>query len=177
MGGGIDSTAAAMMLNLDGFDVQGIHFSYGQRANAGEVKATHSLASFLGIALSNQVLRFPRATRGNELLARNALFVLAACPLAFKTRRMLVLGIHSGTDYYDCSGPFVWHMQRILDGYFGGSVQLVAPLADWSKAQIVDWGRSHGLPFSTTFSCQTGPSSACGVCPSCLMRKELKVDE
>lgn len=177
LGGGIDSAAAAMMLHFDGFGVQGIHFSYGQPANGGEIAAVNSFADYLGITYRNKTLRFPHVIRGDELLARNALFVLAASPLAYRDERILVLGIHAGTNFYDSSPYFVRDMQSVLDGYYGGAVQLMAPFVMWSKAQVVDWSRKHELPFSRTFSCQVGPALACGKCPSCIARKELHVDD
>jgi 7-cyano-7-deazaguanine synthase len=77
------------------------------------------------------------------------------------------IGIHAGTEYPDCSPAFVDAMQRLLDVYSGGEVQLDAPFLSWSKPEIWEYARRLGVPLDATYSCEFGPRP-CGQCLSCV---------
>ena len=66
-----------------------------------------------------------------ENFGRNALFILAAAGTVERRPLTIAVGIHALTDYYDTTPLFIKHMQRLLNGYSGGSVILSVPfLAD-----------------------------------------------
>jgi 7-cyano-7-deazaguanine synthase len=65
-------------------------------------------------------------------------------------------------DYLDCRPPFLEDMAAAL-----GCI-ISAPLATYSKRQIVKVARRLGLARSDTWSCYLGGPVACGKCPSCI---------
>jgi 7-cyano-7-deazaguanine synthase len=108
--------------------------------------------------------------RGYEFLGRNALFVLAAGSLGPPPLRVS-LAINRGPEYYDISPRFLIDCQRMLDGYFGGTVVLEAPFVDYSKKDIIRYCKRRKVPLNITYSCQKKNSPPCGRCPTCLDRE------
>ena len=85
----------------------------------------------------------------------------------------IILGIHSGTEYFDCSEIFLNKLNDIIDCYSKGTVYIEAPFLMWSKANIVEYAKKQNVPLYLTYSCSTSNNGPCGKCPSCLERKEL----
>jgi 7-cyano-7-deazaguanine synthase len=59
-----------------------------------------------------------------------------------------------------------------------GRITVVAPLADMSKAQVVEAGLNlaNPPPFAETYSCYVGEKSHCGECATCIERvKAFKI--
>ena len=83
------------------------------------------------------------SSRG-EFLARNALLVLIAAGDYSQKTTEHRLGIHALTDYYDTTPLFIKHMQRLLNGYSGGSVTLSAPFLADTKAEVIRLQRERG---------------------------------
>ena len=51
-----------------------------------------------------------------------------------------------------------------------GGVEVLAPLMDLSKEDIVKLGAKLGVPFELTWSCYSGGEKPCGHCDSCKLR-------
>ena len=85
----------------------------------------------------------------------------------------IILGIHDGTGYADCTQQFVDQMNRVIDCYANGTIILEAPFVSWFKSEIVSYCKDNSLPVHLTYSCETGAVPPCGHCLSCLDRKEL----
>ncbi len=60
-----------------------------------------------------------------------------------------------------------------MDGYFGGDLQVNAPLINLTKPEIWRLAISDGLPVDLIYSCQKGDDPPCGECPSCQDRRAL----
>lgn len=60
-------------------------------------------------------------------------------------------------------------------------IEIVAPLIDMDKIDIVKTGVDYNVPFELTYSCYKGTHTHCGVCESCKRRKrafrKLKIDD
>jgi 7-cyano-7-deazaguanine synthase len=85
------------------------------------------------------------------------------------------LGIHSGTDYYDCTSAFANHVQRLLDGYFGGLIVLDTPFIDHTKQDIYAYCRVKEVPVALTYSCERNRKVPCGECLSCRERTSYDI--
>jgi 7-cyano-7-deazaguanine synthase len=59
--------------------------------------------------------------------------------------------------------------------YSNGEVQFDAPFISIVKPGIIEFGRTHSLPFHLTYSCEGGTAPPCGVCPSCRDRAALAI--
>lgn len=108
-----------------------------------------------------------------EICGRNAMLVLQAYCLSGFGSYKIILGIHSGTEYFDCSEVFLNKLNDIIDCYSKGTVYIEAPFLMWSKANIVEYAKKQNVPLDLTYSCSTSNTIPCGKCPSCLERKEL----
>lgn len=134
---------------------------------AREARAASQVCSYYGIKLKK--LTYKGLGRWSEgfIPARNALLLLSglmACPFP---AAILAIGIHSGTQYSDCSPMFLRAMQDLLDIYTNGRVRIVAPFLTWNKRQIWDYCNKQQVPLDLTYSCEAGRDQPCGSCRSC----------
>ena len=108
-----------------------------------------------------------------EICGRNALLIIQAlCFKGFGTYK-IILGIHDGTSYADCSSNFVKIINYLLDFYGNGTIYLEAPFITWNKLEISLYCKKNFVPYHLTYSCETGHIPPCGICKSCLDRKEF----
>lgn len=81
--------------------------------------------------------------------------------------------------YPDCRPEYIEAYQKMADiatrkTVEGSTIQIVTPLIDLSKVEIIKLGHELGVDFSMTSSCYN-PShdgKACGKCDSCILRRE-----
>ena len=170
--GGIDSTALLDFYLRRKVNLHCVHFQYGQSNAESERVALENVTRHYGLAAKVITLDWSMARRRSEILCRNSLFVLAAASLGFVPAE-ISLGIHSDSPYYDCSQQFVMDSQRLLDGYFSGSVRLETPLIEFTKSDIVIYCKQNDVPVDLTYSCQIQNNPPCGSCQSCIDRRLL----
>lgn len=174
LGGGLDSTALIPFYLSRGDCVRGVHFDYGQPSAEGERRSVLEIAAYYAIPTEMVDLGLPVASVRDEYLCRNAIFLLGAASILDSTNARLSLGIHAGTLYYDCSSPFLADVQRLLDGYFGGTVRVEAPLIEFTKRDVFDFCLRNQVPIDLTFSCERQSIYPCGECRSCGERAMLR---
>jgi 7-cyano-7-deazaguanine synthase len=86
----------------------------------------------------------------------------------------VLIANHSGdhTIYPDCRPEFIAAIDKAVEaGTFAG-VRIVSPFCDITKRDIAILGRDLGVPFEHTYSCYEGGHKHCGVCGTCVERKE-----
>lgn len=86
----------------------------------------------------------------------------------------LVIAAHSGDHaiYPDCREPFMQAMASAMsEGTYAG-IQLLRPFIHSDKTGIARRGAALGLDFSETWSCYKGGAIHCGVCGTCVERRE-----
>lgn len=176
LGGGTDSAALLPFYLSRSATARGVHFDYGQPSARGERRSALSLAKHYGIPVETPTLGLTVASTKGEYHCRNALLVLAATSVAPRSRLGVAIGIHADTPYYDCTPAFVEDMQRVLDGYYGGTVCIEAPFLEFSKRDVFDYCLEHDVPVGLTFSCERRGDRHCGRCASCKDRKMLNED-
>ena len=170
MSGGIDSASVAAAYRHKGIQPSGVFVDYGQPSARSEWSAAQEIARHYGVAIRKVSLGFQLASQQDEFYGRNALLVLAATGVIETRPLQISLGIHALSEYYDTTPLFVRHMQRILNGYFGGSVTLSAPFIAETKAGVIEFAKKNHVPLELTYSCEVQDSPECGLCPSCLDR-------
>src|SRR4029077_17475930 len=167
LSGGLDSSACVEFFRSQGRRIRALFIDYGQQSADREAAAATAVASFFGIPIS-AVKHSPITTNAAGLiLGRNAFLVSCALLNGDLEVGTICIGIHSGTNYWDCSPEFVSLAQAMLDGYTNGQVKLSAPFLDWTKKEIWDFCKATSVPIELTYSCELGKSPPCGQCQSC----------
>lgn len=69
---------------------------------------------------------------------------------------LISIGIHSGTNYSDCSELFVDKLQNIFDLYCDGKISIDAPFLEWTKSDIWKFATENDVPIHLTYSCEKG---------------------
>lgn len=85
-----------------------------------------------------------------------------------------VIGAHSGDHaiYPDCREEFMNSMSDALRlGTYQG-IEILSPFVHQTKSQIVRQGHDLGVDFSKTWSCYKGEHLHCGICGTCVERRE-----
>ncbi len=145
------------------------------------------LGALGGSALTDAGLEVPDAPKDGAIgdaipvtyvPARNTVFI------AFALAYAEVVGaheIHLGVNamdysgYPDCRPEYIAAFQDVANlatkqAVEGKGPQLVTPLIDMSKADIVRAGIAADAPLELTWSCYRGAGKACGTCESCTLR-------
>lgn len=147
------------------------------------------LAAFGGSALTDAAIPVPR-DRPDEALAadipttyvpaRNTVFLALALALAEASRATAIgLGVNAidYSGYPDCRPEYLDAFRHLASlatkaGVEGHAPEIVAPLVDLTKAQIVALGVELGLDLGLTTSCYDPDPAGrpCGHCDSCRLR-------
>ncbi len=110
--------------------------------------------------------------------ARNTIFLSFALAYAEAIQASRVyLGVNAldYSGYPDCRPAYIAAMQQVFDlgtkqGLGGNGIQIVAPLINLHKTEIIQLGNRLGVSWADTWSCYDGGELACGVCDSCQLR-------
>jgi len=172
-GGGIDSALCMHLAAENSITSRCLHVDYGQPSAEHEWGAVQRLAS--KYRHSSFRIRFAGARRHTpgRYLGRNATLINLALLELLPIESQIWIGIHAGTNFYDCSGRFFELSSSLVAEESDGKVRLIAPLLELSKREIVDHSRRIGLPINQTYSCQMGQIPPCGKCLSCIDRGVL----
>lgn len=199
--GGLDSTTVLVYALKHGYDVYPLTFSYGQR-HAIEIKQSErtlekygllnrqtifsiDLTPFVNCSLINKNLEVPEFAENRipstYVPSRNLIFLSVASGFAETLcAEKIFIGVNSVdySGYPDCRPEFVDAFNKTIavgtkQGVESG-IEVVAPILNMSKKEIVELGMSLGVDYSLTHSCYnpTKDGLSCGVCDSCRLRLE-----
>lgn len=172
MSGGLDSTALCHFLSQH-YYVCPIFVDYGQRAAASERKAALQVAKALGLSLREVRFVIDKSFGPGEILGRNLFLISAALVSLPPDHQMICLGVHAGTNYYDCSETFLKRADQLVAECTDRKVSVFAPFLQWMKPDIHNYSVNNSLPIGLTYSCESGEVNGCGKCNSCLDREAL----
>ena len=172
-GGGIDSALCMHLLKAEGKAFRAVHVDFGQDAREMEWTSVFQTAARFGVPAEQIVVRGEARFSPDEVRGRNASLIFLALMHLRPTEKLICIGIHAGTPFYDCSMTFFNDISRLVAEHTDSRVRLIAPLREYGKPEIVALARSMGLRFELTYSCQRGVEGGCGVCHSCKDRKAL----
>ncbi|MFA6591949.1 MAG: 7-cyano-7-deazaguanine synthase QueC [Bacteroidales bacterium] len=86
----------------------------------------------------------------------------------------VLIANHAGdhTIYPDCRPEFINSMSKAaVEGTFAG-IKILSPYCKITKREIAMIGKTLGIDYSKTYSCYKGGERHCGVCGTCVERKE-----
>ena len=169
--GGVDSSTLLWLSVQQGLEPVALFVDFGQPAAEAESNAIASICEGLHVPWRHVQYAGSKFGAG-EIRARNA-FLLHVALLEFPSDSgIVVLGIHAGTDYADCSPEFMEIMGRSYGLYTGGTIIAVAPFLDWTKLDVYRLANQVGVPIAKTYSCEAS-NSPCEKCNSCADRRLL----
>jgi 7-cyano-7-deazaguanine synthase len=198
--GGLDSVTLSYLLRSEGYDLNLLAFDYGQRHRkelefarrcAGRLEARidvvdlSSVTPLLAGSSLTDDIPVPHGHYAAPNMAvtivpnRNALMLTIAYAAAVsRETEAVAIGVHTGDHfiYPDCRPAFIESfaaMQKIaVEGCGHPDLRLLAPFITFSKADIVKRGAELNVPFEDTWSCYEGGDIHCGLCGTCVERKE-----
>jgi 7-cyano-7-deazaguanine synthase len=197
---GMDSTVAAQWALKQGYDITLLHFNYKCRAESKENECIKKIAEYFDCNLVTIHTDFIKDVIGHSRLVGEGEVNtdgdgIAGAELAFEwvpARNLIFLSIAAGyaeahkIDYIILGGNleesgayadneliFQQKFNDILPNALnlGNRVQILTPIANLMKPEIVKLGIDLKAPLDLTWSCYEAGDLHCGKCGPCFMRK------
>lgn len=184
LSGGLDSTTLMYHLYSYGQKLYPVAFDYDQRHR-------RELDSARAIAPGVQVLPFPRLRRQDPQIPNGHYNSSRMKAMVYPNRNMVMLALAAGiavdlkadaiayaahagdhTIYPDCRPEFFESCKQTIQLGNWRAPDVIAPFIHLTKAQIVTRGALLRVPFHLTWSCYKGGEKHCGLCGTCVERKE-----
>lgn len=197
LSGGVDSTTLLAHRVARGTAVLTVSVDYGQRHKreldaAAEISRHYGLANvvldlsawgreLIGSALTDSEVEVPHGHYTAETMKstvvpnRNATLLMAAAGVALtRGADQLCTAVHSGDHaiYPDCRPGFLDHIDSACLFATDGAMRISAPFVDSTKTDIVRLGAELDAPLGLTWSCYEGGARHCGLCGTCVERRE-----
>lgn len=196
--GGMDSVVALHDAVSKGAEVRSVlTFQYGSKHNEAELRCAALHAKELGLVHRVIHLDFNAWGFKSDLLQsggaipdghyadqvmrqtvvpfRNGIMLAIAAGIAESMdAEKVVIAAHKGDHaiYPDCRQAFLWAMSQAMSVGTYKHVKLFAPFSNMTKGEIVTRGTELGVDFANTWSCYKGGQLHCGVCGTCIERRE-----
>ena len=196
--GGLDSCVAAALACAEGFELAFLHIDYGQRTSKREKQAFNNIADHYqvrnrlianakyfkkigGSALTDTSIPVPLADLNRHNIPssyvpfRNANFLSIATSWAelLGAVRIYIGAVEEDSSGYpDCRRSFFKAFNNVIkEGTRPETLlEIVTPLIQLNKTDIVKKGTALQAPLHLTWSCYAEEKLACGKCDSCLLR-------
>jgi 7-cyano-7-deazaguanine synthase len=197
LSGGMDSCVTAAIASITN-RIAVIHFNYGQRTEARELKAFNDIADYYkaekrlvvdfehfikigGSSLTDKNIEVTKADLLNKEIPssyvpfRNA-NILSACVSwaeVIGANSVFIGAVYEdASGYPDCRPQFFEAFEKMVE--LGTKpetkIKIETPIIHFSKADIVKKGIELKAPLHLTWSCYQNEDEACGVCDSCAFR-------
>ena len=202
LSGGLDSSVVLSVCQDEGYDIYAISFDYGQRHKVeleyAKFQATFfncishevfKMEFYGGSALTDDI-KVPKNRDSHSMSkdipvtyvpSRNIVFLSFASGYAeCHDIDNIFLGVNAidYSGYPDCRKNFIDNFEKLINkstkkGLEGSKFKINTPLINLSKKDIIKLGHKNGVDFSMTSSCYSPQlKKNCGVCDSCLLRKQ-----
>lgn len=197
LSGGMDSVTVFYQSLRDHEVTACLTFDYGAKHHAREIPMAslharrhgiphHTVAlDFMARLFQSDLLRSGGAIPDGHYAAesmrrtvvpfRNGIMLAAAAGFAESSgAEGVVIAAHAGDHaiYPDCREPFLRAMgAAIAEGTYA-RIRLLRPFIAMDKAAIARRGGELGVDFAETWSCYKGGELHCGVCGTCVERRE-----
>lgn len=178
-----------------------VSFDYGSNHNTREIECARKQCELLGIEHISIPLDFMGKYFRSSLLSgadaipeghyadenmkstvvpfRNGIMLSVACGMAeSRDLKHVMIANHGGDHaiYPDCRSGFIDAMsQAMREGTYEG-VDIIAPFTHITKGEIAKIGKKLGVDYGLTYSCYKGGEKHCGVCGTCVERREAMAE-
>ena len=201
LSGGLDSYTAGAIAKAEGHELYALTVRYGQ-VHAREIEAARQVGAALAVTqhleldvplskiggsalVGDGAIPKDRSLTASDIPstyvpARNTVFLSLAMAWAeVLGAAAIVIGVNAldYSGYPDCRPEYLRAFERLAAlatkaGVEGRSLQILAPLLELSKAEIIRRGLALGVDYGLTLSCyDPGPDGRpCGRCDSCRLR-------
>ncbi len=192
LSGGIDSATCLYWAKSKGYEVYTLTINYYNRW-VKEVEAARLIAKGAGVELIELDLPFVKEAfnlygysnyKDDDLRwpfyipSKNLLFYSIAAHLAEYMHVRWIVGGHNRDDtlfFNDASKEYIDGINRLFKQGFmlNEPAEIVTPLADLSKVEVVRLALQLGVPLEHTWSCHRRVEKHCGRCHGCISRLEI----
>jgi 7-cyano-7-deazaguanine synthase len=189
LSGGIDS-ATCLYATKEKYGIRALTLEYDGIAQS-EIQSAKKVANGLGVR-DHRIVRLPDLREAGDIVEgrfgslpstyipmRNIIFYSFASSFAEEARASIIVGGHNLDDtkiFRDVSDEFfqllektIWSGSEILGR---SKTRIVRPLRRKTKAQVVKYAASLGVPFKLTWSCHRDGKEHCWDCDGCRSRLE-----
>lgn len=174
-----------------------ISYNYGSKHNEKEIPFAKEHCSLLGIehieislSFVNQYFQSSLLQSGKEIPEghytdenmkstvvpfRNGIMLSIAAGIAESNGlKYIMLANYFGDHaiYPDCRASFIKAMNEAVSNGTYENINIKAPFTSIDKREIALIGKELGIDYSKTWTCYKGGEKHCGVCGSCIERKE-----
>ncbi len=198
LSGGMDSAVCAALAIESGYQIAALHLNYGQRTQQRELDCYDLLCRDFGITKKLSVdISYLTQIGGSSLTDfnmdvsesligsgeitntyvpfRNAnILAIATSWAEVIAAKAIYIGAmeQDSSGYPDCRQAFFSAFQSSINlGTKNGSeIEIITPVIDFDKSDIVKEGIRLGVNFGNTWSCYKQSDLACGHCESCQLR-------
>jgi len=144
-----------------------------------EIANTSSLTNNnINVAKTKDVLGDPQTV--NYVPFRNMMMLSISCAFAESLNVGNVYHgaaqIDSVAGFWDASPEFIEKINNVTILNRRNKINIIAPLIDKSKTEIIKLGYNLNVDFSNTWTCYEGKEKACGVCTACSGRIKGFID-
>lgn len=195
--GGMDSCVTAAIAHQD-YEMAFLHLNYGQRTENRELKSFNDIADFYGVtkrlvvnvehlkliggsSLTDETIEVQKADLARKEIPtsyvpfRNAhiLSIAVSWGEVLGARKIFIGAVEEDSSGYpDCRKEFYRAFNDVikLGTKPETKLDIVTPVIDMKKFEIVLKGTELKVPFHLTWSCYQREDVACGVCDSCALR-------
>jgi 7-cyano-7-deazaguanine synthase len=195
--GGMDS-CVTVAIAVQKYEIALLHVSYGQRTEERELKSFHDIADHYQVKRRlTASIEYLKEIGGSSLTDENISVSEANLEskeiptsyVPFRNTHLLAIAVswaevigaskifigaveEDSSGYPDCRKEYYQALNKLIDvGTKPNThIEVVTPLIDMKKDEIVRKGVELSAPLHLTWSCYKKTDKACGVCDSCALR-------
>ena len=199
LSGGMDSLVCAGEAFADNNQVSFLHLNYGQKTSSRERRSFDDIARFYQVQEKDRKIidmTFLKQIGGSSLTDdkidvktyqgesnlipdsyvpfRNSIILSLAVSWAEAvgaTKLYIGANHEDSPGYPDCRPAYYEAFNKVIkEGTKAGNIEIITPVINLKKRDIVNRGIKLGVPFNLSWSCYKNSDKACGICDSCALR-------
>ncbi|MEC7184070.1 MAG: 7-cyano-7-deazaguanine synthase QueC, partial [Bdellovibrionota bacterium] len=194
--GGMDSLVSAAIANENHNQLAFLHLNYGQKTEERELKSFRNIADFYKVPEEKRkVIDVTFLSQiGGSSLTDNKMDVtsyqgdseeIPTSYVPFRNTHIVAMAVswaevigakkiyigavaEDSSGYPDCRPSYYKALNLLVkEGTKDGDIEVVTPVIELKKSDIVKKALSLNAPLELTWSCYSSEDKACGVCDSC----------